>query len=127
LLAEETAIALDKLNKEPLYLTLEIRRHQINTTPSCKIYSAKVKPDLLTLGTINRAHPQRFSAIIKEAWIAEIGNNCLRQFSLEPRNLSRRQLTKIYTHHYNLFRFLLRVTMRAIVCYHLTPRWNIEH
>jgi hypothetical protein len=42
LLAKEITVALNKLNKETLYLMLKIGSHQVNTAPRCKIYRTQV-------------------------------------------------------------------------------------
>src|SRR5947209_2279326 len=54
LFTEEGAVALHKMNKEPLDLMLKIRGHQVYTVPGREINRAEIEPDLLTFGAVNR-------------------------------------------------------------------------
>jgi hypothetical protein len=62
------------LNEQTLYLMLEIRRHQVDTTPRRKIDRTQKQPDFLPLGTVYRSHSQFIGAIIKEARVAKMSN-----------------------------------------------------
>src|SRR5579875_444673 len=77
LLTKKSTIALHKLNKETLYLMLEVWRHQVDTAPRCEIDRTEKEPDLLPLGTIYWPHSQFIGAIIKKAWVAKMSDQRL--------------------------------------------------
>jgi hypothetical protein len=83
LFAEKAPIALHKLDQKTLYVSLKVRRHQIHAAPGSEIDGAEIEPDLLTLRTVHRTHAQRLGAIIKKTRIAEMSNQCFRQFRFQ--------------------------------------------